>query len=499
MFSPEKEAFFDSLDAQHIAVTFDDVRLRTMAQPDEAPPTTLDIRSNFSEHVGLKVPFVSAAMDTVTEGTMAIAMAKLGGLGVIHAAMSIDEQRKEVRRVKKHINGLIESPITVRDTDSLETILSVCSDKQYDFRTFPVLNADGTFVGILGSKDFEYPDSMDITAAEAMTEAHTVLSSQGDTGLVDAYRTMQARKISTLPLLHDDGSVAGLYLFSDVSRIFRDSVQYNVDENGRLLVAAAVSTGKDTLERVEALHKHLDVVVIDTADGDSYYAFQTLRDIKAAFPDLDVVVGNISDGESARLLAQAGANGIKIGQGPGSICTTRRETGIGTPQVTAVYQAIRALGEEYAHIPVCADGGIKDHGDISIAFAAGAHSVMMGRMFAGTEEAPGQVVVRGDGSRVKLYRGMGSLSALRDNEASRLRYGANAKGQFLAEGVESQVPYDGLVEDVLDLCQQALVKSMRTVKAPCLTHHRERTRMIRMTTSGLRESHPHDVSVTKGH
>jgi IMP dehydrogenase len=307
---------------------------------------------------------------------------------------------------------------------------------------------------------------------------------------------MQERKVSTLPLLRKNGKVAGMYLWSDVSRIYRDSEQFNVDENRQLRVAAAVSTGSDTLERVDKIKKYLDVVVIDTADGDSYYAFQTLRDIKTSFPDLDVVVGNISDGESARLLAEAGANGIKVGQGPGSICTTRRETGIGTPQVTAIYNAVKELGPKYANIPICADGGISDHGDIAIAMATGASTVMMGRMLAGTKEAPGVIITR-NGNRYKFYRGMGSKSALMDNAASRQRYDVKGTGLILAEGIEALVPYEGEVSDVLDLCTQALLKSMRYAKAPDLDDFRNRARFLHITNAGLRESHPHDVEITQ--
>lgn len=496
-FAPEKVAFFDRMDEQELALTFDDVRMRTRSGSEEPLPETIDIQSRFSEHVELKVPFVSAAMDTVTTGDMAIAMAKLGGLGVVHAAMSIENQRDEVRRVKKEVHGLIEKPIMVSATDTLEAVLATCDQKRFDFRTFPVIDSNGKFVGLLTGDDFKYPDSMSVTVETVMKSADQVSTTAGDTTLEQAYRRMQAEKISMLPILTAKGEVEGLYLFSDVSRIHRDAVQYNVDGNGQLRVAAAISTGKDALERVEALSKYLDVAVIDTADGDSHYAFKTLQAVKAAYPDLDVVVGNISDGASARELAEAGANGIKIGQGPGSICTTRRETGIGMPQVTAVYEARKALGDSYAHIPVIADGGIKDHGDIPIAFAAGADAVMMGRMLAGTKEAPGDVIIRRDGSRVKVYRGMGSPSALQDNDASRERYGASKSGIFLAEGVEAQVPFEGNVEDVLGLCILALRKGMRYVKAPDLAYHQQNTLFKRITNAGLRESHPHDIDVTK--
>ncbi len=372
----------------------------------------------------------------------------------------------------------------------------MCDKKRFDFRTFPVIDSDGKFAGIITGDDFKYPDSLSATVAEAMTPAKKVKSAPIGTPLQIAYTRMQRHKVNTLPLLNEDGTVAGLYLFSDVSRLTRDAVQYNVDTNGQLRVGAAVSTGKDALRRVTKLSKYVDVIFIDSADGDSYYALETLRRIKDRFPELDVVAGNVSDGASARLLAEAGADGIKVGQGPGSICSTRREMGIGMPQVTAVYDCIRALGQDFGHIPVCADGGIREHGDISIAFAAGAHSVMMGKLLAGTTEAPGEVIIRRDGTRVKAYRGMGSLSALEQNEASRLRYASGQTGAlFVPEGVEGYVPYEGHVRETLELCLAALRKSMRYVKAPNLTDHRENTRLVRITGAGLVESHPHDIEI----
>ncbi|GAC1387518.1 MAG: IMP dehydrogenase [Candidatus Saccharimonadales bacterium] len=493
----EKDIFFERMHEQGIALTYDDVRMRTRSGYSEPLPEVLAIDSRFSENVSLRVPFVSAAMDTVTSGDMAIAMAKLGGIGVVHAAMSVEQQRVEVRRVKKDTNGRIETPRTVKVSQTLESVLNYCADKKYKFRTFPVENDDGQFVGMLTGDDFKYPDNLSVTVAEAMTPAERVVSASITTTIEEAYRQMQQRKINTLPLIGYDGKIGGMYLFSDASRIYRDQGHYNVDNNGQLRVAAAVSTGDAALERVDALSKYVDVIVIDTADGDSYFAFQMLDRIKENYADLDVIVGNISDGESARELAVAGANGIKVGQGPGSICTTRRETGIGMPQVTAVYDCAKALGEKYGHIPVCADGGIKDHGDIPIAFAAGAHSVMMGRMLAGTEEAPGDIMVRKDGSRMKVYRGMGSPSALRDNVASRERYNAGNSGIFLAEGVEAQVPFEGSVVDVVGYCVLALRKAMRYVKAPDLDSHRRQTQLFRITNAGLRESHPHDIEVIK--
>lgn len=490
----EKERFFERMEEQELALTYDDVRMRTRSGSAAPLPELIDITSRFSENIELKIPFVSAAMDTVTDSDMAIEMAKLGALAVIPVSMSIDQQYKEVRRVKKASNGLIEEPVSVHEDLTLEAVENMRREKRFDFRTFVVENSDGKLTGVLTGKDFDTPENLHVTVGEAMTKAEYVTTAPLDTTLHNAYAIMMEHKINTLPLVNEHGVVGGLYLWSDVKRNVREADEYNVDSNRQLRVAAAVSTGPNTLERVEALDKYADVIVIDTADGDSYYAFQTLKAIKEKFPDAEVVVGNISDGASARELAVAGANGIKVGQGPGSICTTRRETGIGMPQVTAVHDCVKALGKKFAHIPVCADGGIKDHGDIPIAFAAGAHSVMMGRKLAGTKEAPGQVVTLKDGSRVKVYRGMGSPSALLANESSRERYEATG-GQFLPEGVESYVPYEGDVKDVLGLCTLALRKGMRYVKAPDLESHRENTLLRRITGSGLRESHPHDVDI----
>lgn len=493
--SLEKKQFFEKMEEQGVALTFDDVRLRTQSGSTAELPQVIDIQSQFSREVSLKVPFVSAAMDTVTSGDMAIEMAKIGGLGVIHSAMTIAEQRTEVRRVKKEVNGLIEEPICVDQDSSLQSVLNMCSDRKFNFRTFPVVDTNRMLVGVISGKDFEYPDDYSGPVSSAMTPVDSIIVAPTGTSIEDAYHKMQSAKKNILPLLSADGTVGGLYVFSDVSRIYRNIDHYNVDANGQLISAAAVSTispTSDTMERIETLEKYLDVVVLDTADGDSFYAFKTLDEIKSTFPDLNIVVGNVSEGASARELAEHGADGIKVGQGPGSICTTRRETGIGLPQVTAVHDCVEALGNDFADVPVCADGGIAQHGDIAIAFAAGGHSVMMGRMLAGTKEAPGELYTRSDGSIWKRYRGMGSQEALMENAASRERY-ATQGGAFLPEGITAQVGYEGPVDVVLSLCILALRKSMRYVKAPDITYLRENTNLRRITNAGLRESHPHDV------
>ena len=494
-FSPELEEFFTDMDAQHLALTYDDVRLETGPGNHHEPLPEPDISGHFSRNVALRAPFVSAAMDTVTEAPMAIALAQFGGIGVVHSAMDTTDQKREVRRVKLFMNGTVDRPITVRDDMSLEQVLNMCNEKGYDFRTFPVEDGNKRFVGLLTGSDFKFAETLDVTVGETMTAADRVKSVSRKISREKAYEMMRDEKVNMLPVLTRTGRVHKMYLHSDLKRILYESSGFNVDDEGRLRVAAAVPTDDEALERIDAMIDYLDVVVLDSANGDSWYAFETLKKIKADFPELDVVVGNVSDGRSAYELALAGADGIKVGQGPGSICTTRPETGIGKPQVSAIYDCAKAV--EGLGVPICADGGITNHGDISIALAVGAGSVMMGNMLAGTKEAPGPVLTRQDGSRVKLYRGMGSSSAFRDSAASRKRYGVKAQGIRLAEGVESHVPYKGEVADVLELCRQGVVASMRYVKADNLAEHRAHARLRRITGSGLRESHPHDVMVSR--
>lgn len=488
----EKSVFFKRIEAEGTALTFDDVRLETAES--QVTASEVDITSRFSRNVELKTPIASAAMDTVTRSKMAIAMAKAGGIGLIHAGLSIEEQRDEVRRVKLCLNGLIENPMTVKDDRSIESVLDECQKRNFDFRTIPVIGQNGKFVGLLTQNDFDFNSDNSAEVGSMMTPLAEVTNASSNTSIEEAYNLMLKSKKKTLPLLNPDGTVAGLYVFSDVKRIMlANEGQYNVDKNGRLRVAAAVPTDEEAIDRVKELRKYLDVVVIDSAQGDSRFAFATLKQLKEEFPDLDVVVGNVSAGLSAKKLAEAGADGIKVGQGPGSICTTRVETGIGSPQVSAVYNCVKSINNE--EIPVCADGGIKDPGDISIAIAAGAHSVMLGSMLAGTKEAPGSIITLDDGSRVKLYRGMGSPSAMRDSVASRKRYGADGEGRPLAEGVESYIQYKGSVTELLDHYIKSLRKSMSYIGAKDIDTHRAQTKFLRITNAGMRESRPHDVIV----
>jgi IMP dehydrogenase len=500
MINPDKVEFFEDLDQQGLAVTYNDLRVRT-AQSDVSP-SEVNLASPFSRNLELKVPMVSAAMDTVTEADMAIAMAKLGGLGIIHAGLELDDQANEVRRVKYHLSGRIDKPISYDVSQSMSSVLEECDRRSFDFRTFPVVDEEQRLVGLLTQGDFDFCENFSEPVSEHMTPLAEVTYEEGDITVEAAYDIMKAHKRKTLPLVDVDQRVSGLYVLSDVLRIVRGNPDnYNLDAAGRLVVGAAVPTDpEEAIERVRAMEGYLDVAVIDTAQGDSKYSFATLKALKEA-TNIDVVVGNVSEGASAAALAEAGADGIKVGQGGGAICTTRSETGIGTPQVTAVYESAKAiskLSEDY-QVPVCADGGLKDPGDIPIAIAGGAHTVMMGNMLSATDEAPGEVIVLENGTRVMLYRGMGSPSALRDNAASRKRYGVEGTpGKPLAEGVESYKPYKGSVFEVMDRYIKALRKGMSYVGSPDIQAQREKTRFRRITNAGLQESHPHDVQVITG-
>lgn len=490
----ERDVFFARMNEQGLALTFDDVTLDTGKDSLEQCYVTMrdvDISSRFSRNICLKTPMVSAAMDTVTGAKMAIAMAQLGGLGVIHGAMSVEEQRDAVRKVKKEQSLMVDKPTTVQDTETLEEVDNRIREEDYDFRTFPVLNNEGLFVGMLTGHDFdlnrgEYQKEV----RDVMTAGSSVVSAALGTDAEVALKVMKEYRVKTLPILHK-GVVEGMYLLSDINRILSGSS--TVDEFGRLRVAAAVSTDAEGLERIEAMQEFLDAIVLDTAHGDSKFIFEAIKQIKERYGRLDLVVGNVSAGRSARLLGQAGVDGVKGGQGGGSICNTRTQTGIGCPQVTATYECAKAL-EEF-DIPLCSDGGITHPGDISIALAAGAHSVMMGRMLAGTDECPVDVVTIG-GRQMMPYRGMGSIEAMRENAASRKRYEVSESNEDpLAEGVPAYVPYQGSVHKVVGQYVQALRKSMVYVGAKDLEAHRTSTRFWRNTNAGMREAQPHDVEV----
>ena len=486
-----KHEFFSKIDDQGLALTYSDVRLRT--GPSTVPAYSVDLTSRFSRNVSLNIPIVSAAMDTVTEAPMAIAMAKLGGLGIIHAGLAPEEQARQVKRVKYYLGGRIDAPIVVRSDKRIGDILEMRDEKGYGFHSFPVVDMAGLLVGLVTQNDFDFCDNPAKRVSEIMTP-HPV-SAPSSTTIDEAYEIMTAQKKKTLPLVNEEGMVDGLYVYSDVARIKRDeSALYNVDDDQRLRVGAAVGTDDEALERVALMlgKVKVDVVVVDTARGDSANALKTIEALKKAHPDLDVVVGNISEGRSAELLAKAGADGIKVGQGPGSICTTRIVAGVGCPQVTAVYNCSRAV--ESFGIPVCADGGITQSGDIPIAIGAGASSIMAGSLFAGTDESPGEIVMH-QGVRMIPYRGMGSAAAMRESKASRKRYGDQENREPVPEGVESYIPYKGALGQVIYQQLGGLRKGMEYVGAASITELQDKADFHRITGAGVREMHPHDVVV----
>jgi len=488
---PTREEFFARLNAEGVTLTYDDVRLRTGYS--EVMPSNVDLSSKFSRRVPLKMPLVSAAMDTVTEYKLAIAMAKLGGLGIIHKNLTAEEQAAQVARVKLHLNGLIEGPITVRPDQTIEEVLNYKEKKDFGFHTFPVVDDENRLVGILTRNDFDFCDNISSRVGEVMTKE--LITVNEGTNIETAYQRMKCEKKKALPVIDDSGHLLGLYIFSDVQRIItKSSDLYNIDENNQLRVGAAIGVLDEAMERLKHLvRKGVDVVVIDTAHGDSKNVIETLKRIKIQY-DVDVVVGNISEAMSAKSLCEVGADGIKVGQGPGSICTTRVIAGIGCPQITAVYNC--AFVADQFEVPVCADGGVKYSGDVPIAIGAGAHSVMMGSVFAGTAETPGEVILY-QGRRWKDYRGMGSLGAMQESQGSRDRYLQEKGKPLIPEGVEGIVPFKGPLSSVVEQYVGGLRAGMGYVGAADINELRTKTNFLQMTGAGQRESHPHNVTVTK--
>lgn len=473
------------------ALTFDDVTLQT--NYSEVLPKDVSLETKFSKNVGLKIPIVSAAMDTVTERELAIELATLGGLGIIHKNLTIERQAEEIARVKHHLSGLIEKPITVHREERIFSVLQKRHEKGYGFHSFPVVNIQNKLEGIVTENDFDFCSNNALLIEDIMTS--NIVTADKGTKLEEAYEIMQKHKKKILPLVDSNGEIFAMYSFKDVKRIVTGaSEQYNLDKNGRLRVGAAVGIGEDTRARVKGLlEENVDVIVIDTAHADTLSVMKTLDDIKNNY-DVDVVVGNITNPESAERLIDHGADGIKIGQGPGGICTTRVIAGVGIPQVSAVYECAK-VAQDYG-VPVCADGGIRSSGDIVKAIAAGAYSVMLGGMLAGTKEAPGELILR-DGRQWKTYRGMGSLGAMKDHEGSRERYLQEGRGKLIPEGVEAIVPYKGELAEVIFQYVGGLRSGMGYVGAETIHQLRGKADFKRVTPSGKIESHPHDIQITK--
>jgi len=474
-----------------VALTYDDVRLRSGYS--EVMPHRIDVSSRFSKNVGLKIPIISAAMDTVTEHKLAIELAKLGGLGIIHKNLTPERQAKEVSKVKLHLNGLIKKPVCVAAGDTIRAVIERAKDKGFDFNSFPVLDENRKLIGLLTGNDFEFCDNDDLLVRDVMTR--DVLTARKGVAIDEAYALMKKRKKKILPLVSEENQIIGMYVFSDLKRIVTGSEEgYNIDKKGSLMVGAAIGVGEDAFERARRLvEKNVDVLVIDTAHGDSLPVYETLKKLKSLY-DVDIVVGNVSNSSSVGRLIEAGADGVKVGQGPGSICTTRIIAGIGRPQLSAVYECAKIASE--SGIPIIADGGLKNSGDITIALAAGASCVMMGSMLAGTDESPGEMIFS-EGRPWKIYRGMGSLGAMESHKGSRERYNQIDKNKLVPEGVEGKIAYKGNLANILFQYVGGLKSGMGYVGAKDILELWEKGEFDRITASGLSESHPHEVSIMK--
>lgn len=487
--SLEKQEFFAVRERLGEAVTFDDVSIEPGAS--EYDVNEVDISTQITPGIKLKTPIISAAMDTVTNAEVAIEMAKLGGLGVIHCGLTIEEQKREVRRVKLHLNGLVERPRTVESDQTIEGVLRFREENRFRFDTFPVVGEGDVLVGLLTGDDIKS------YAMEPSTRVEDAMRGIGDfpvsvdpnTTIDQALKIMRKEHESQLPLVNEEGRLIGLYTLTDVTRILSsDSARYSVDGDKRLLVAAALPTNPDeALARIDALEQYCDVYFLDTAQGDGKYAYHTVKTIKEQ-RGVPLIAGNVSVAASTEELIRLGADGIKVGQGDGRTCITRRETGVGVPQISAIYEC--AVAAKKYGIPVCADGGISDRGNIAKAIAAGAYSVMVGTMIGATSEAPGMVDTDRDGRKSKMIRGMGSAGALRDNSNSR---GYDPLGR-LPEGVEKIVPIAGSVEEVLNRAIQALKRNMELCGFKDIEDMRARARFILNSNAGMAEARPQILS-----
>ncbi len=471
-------------------LTYDEVLL--VPAFSEVLPRDVRLASRFSRNIELKVPIVSSAMDTVTEAGMAIAMAQEGGIGVLHKNLTAERQAMEVRKVKRAESGMILDPVTLTADATIGEAKKLMAE--YRIGGIPVVDAAKKLIGIITNRDlrFEHDDSRHV--GEVMT-AEGLVTAAENTTMEQAEVILQRNKIEKLPVVKADGTLLGLITYRDISKK-RTKPFSNIDAFGRLRVAAAVGVTGDVLERVaELVNANVDAIVVDTAHGHTRGVVDVLQKIKKAFPHLDVVVGNIATAEAAKYLVEAGADAVKVGIGPGSICTTRVVAGVGVPQLSAVMavaQAIKGSG-----VPVIADGGIRYTGDIVKAIAAGADSVMLGSMFAGTEEAPGDTIIL-DGRRYKSYRGMGSLEAM--EAGSKDRYFQDVEDdvkKLVPEGIVGRVPYKGHVNEVMYQFVGGLRAGMGYCGAATIATLQEKAQFVRITAAGVAESHPHDVTITK--
>ncbi|MFZ7133735.1 MAG: IMP dehydrogenase [Eubacteriales bacterium] len=468
-------------------LTFDDVLL--IPAKSDVLPKDVDITTNLTKKIKLNIPLMSASMDTVTEARLAVAMAREGGIGIIHKNMSIEEQALEVDKVKRSEHGVITDPFFLSPEHLVEDALELMS--RYRISGVPIVDEDRKLIGIITNRDVRFETDLKKKINEAMTK-ESLITAQEDISMEDALSIMKKHKIEKLPLVYEDDTLAGLITIKDIEK----SIKYPdaaKDKKSRLLVGAAVGVTSDMMDRVDALMKvKTDVLVVDTAHGHSQGVFDAVKQIKEKYPEAQVIAGNVATPEGVRFLAEAGADCVKVGIGPGSICTTRVVAGVGVPQLSAIFNCAEEA-DKY-DIPIIADGGIKFSGDIPKALAAGASVVMIGSLFAGTEESPGETVLY-QGRRYKVYRGMGSEGAM--NQGSKDRYFQEDAKKFVPEGVEGRVPYKGPISEVVYQMVGGLRAGMGYCGSKDLKSLVNYAQFVRITGAGLKESHPHDIQITK--
>ncbi|MEG0497133.1 MAG: IMP dehydrogenase [Carnobacterium sp.] len=472
--------------------TFDDVLL--VPAESHVLPNEVDLSIQLAKNIKLNVPIMSASMDTVTDSSMAIAMARQGGLGVIHKNMSSEEQAGEVRKVKRSESGVIIDPFFLTPTHLLSDAEKLMG--RYRISGVPIVNnmEDRILVGILTNRDLRFVTDYTMPINDVMTKENLVVAPKG-TSLKEAEEILQRHKIEKLPIVDENGRLSGLITIKDIEKIL-EFPHAAKDSHGRLLVAAAVGVTTDTFERAQSLiDAGVDAIIVDTAHGHSAGVIRKIKEIREAFPDIALIAGNVATGEATRALYDVGVDVVKVGIGPGSICTTRVVAGVGVPQLTAIYDAA-AVAREYGRT-IIADGGIKYSGDIVKALAAGGHAVMLGSMLAGTDESPGEFEIF-QGRRFKTYRGMGSLAAMEHGSSDRyFQSGVNEANKMVPEGIEGRVAYKGGVSDIIFQMLGGLRSGMGYVGAANLKQLREDAQFIQMSGAGLRESHPHDIQITK--
>ena len=472
------------------ALTFDDVLL--LPSYSDFLPSDANTESKLSKNISLKIPLISAAMDTVTESSMAIALAEAGGIGIIHKNNSIKEQASLVRSVKKYESGIVRDPVTISSKKSIGELKQLTSE--LSISGMPVVD-DGELKGIVTSRDFRYAENMESDVSTIMTPLEKLVTVKEGVSQTEVMQLMYKNRIEKVLVLDDEDKLSGLVTMRDIENTAKNP-DATKDDFGRLIVGAALGTDKDTFDRAEALfNEGVDVLVIDSAHGHSKNVIETIKAIKQKFPNVDVIGGNIATADAAMELVKAGADAVKVGMGPGSICTTRIIAGIGVPQISAIFDVSTAL--KNTEVAVIADGGIRFSGDIAKAIAAGADSVMLGSLFAGTEEAPGKVELF-QGRSFKTYRGMGSIGAMTEREdANRYMQEDVAADKLVPEGIEGRVPYKGLVLNVVNQLIGGLRQSMGYIGCKNISEMHKKSQFVEITNAGMTESHVHDVMITK--